>query len=218
MQAIQIVQANVDRLQQEMQAQGGWVSLQFDTIDVGGFPRRPIVSLTKPCLHYKQPVRREMHLCAKKLAIAADDYALTQFRIVLPLQGSGDETIAGVTTHYDVAADATPSLVLRLPKAEAEDAALPNAFKGFTKQKSAAQLASLPQDLFHQWALKLPEQANLRVAVAGKTKQTAFQFLSVPLLMWQPISYDVSYPLDIFFSLLAEVTAQGTLAQPILVP
>jgi hypothetical protein len=218
MQAIQIIQTNVEKLQQELVAQGGWVTLRYDSLDVGGFTKPPVISMVNPCVEYKQPVRRAMLLCAKKLKIETQDYDLSTYRMTLPLRGTAEEVVAGVKTQYEIAADNAPILALRLPKAEAQDAGLPAAFKGMMKHKSGAQLAALPQDILHQWALRLPEHVSLRVAVAGKAKQTDFNFPNVPMLLWRPVRYDISYPLDIFFSLLAEIRANGHASPPIIVP
>lgn len=218
MQALELVQRNIMHLQEQMVAQGGWMSLRYDTLDVGGFPRAPVVSLVNPCVDYKQPVRRTMQVCAKKVKIAAQSYELNLFRLSLPVAAKAQEVIEGKTVEYVVAVDAAPEVLLRLPAAQADDQALPAAFKAFSKQKSTAQLAALPQDMFHQWAPRLPESLALRVATGGKTKQVDFHFPSVPLPVWYALRYDLSHPVDIFISLLAETMANGKDAQPIFVP
>jgi hypothetical protein len=200
MYAMQVMQENVDTMQQAWASNhDGVFSLTYDTMDVGGFPRSPVVSLSKPCLTFISSDKLQKTLCTKKLKIASVGYGVNEFSVQLPMRGQARLGSQGAMKIVEIAADDAP--VVRLQQVEPQKDS-----NGVIKN----------DDVLREWMMRYPSTLSLHVGVGKDTKEMDFQFVAMPATSWQPVNYNAHQMFDRFFSVLNDVQQRGKSSAPIL--
>lgn len=200
MHAMQVMQENLGVMQEAWahNRKGGF-SLTYDTMDVGGFPRSPVVSVVKPCLTFLASDNIQKTLCTKKIKFASVGYGVNEFSVQLPVRGQARIGTQGAMKIIEIAADDAPTLQLQQGQP-------PKDTRGVIKN----------DDVLRQWTMRYPSRLSLHVGVEKDTKKMDFQFVAMPSLSWQPVNYNAHQMFDRLFSVLEDVQQHGKSSAPIL--
>lgn len=200
MHAMQVMQENLGVMQEAWahNRKGGF-SLTYDTMDVGGFPRSPVVSVVKPCLTFLTSDNIQKTLCTKKIKFASVGYGVNEFSVQLPVRGQARMGTQGAMKIIEIAADDAP--VVQLQQAEPKKDG-----NGVIKN----------DDVLREWTIRYPSTLTLHVGVEKDTRKMDFQFVAIPSSSWQSVNYNAHQLFDRLFGVLENVQQHGKLSAPIL--
>lgn len=188
------VKASLDQQTIKLRSHNHAVRLKADAVYATGFPFRFRVAVERATLSMVDG--EETFAVSLPLVFLNASYAAQgTYRVTIPQPIEALYAKAGAAPeNYQVNATPMPEIYLSAQDGKTRCGAL-------TGVRCQSRDARAP---FASYGVALPASVTLHMQLATESRDAAFNFITTPVPLYQPIPEDVSYPLQIFVGMLRE--------------